>query len=447
MVVTDRQTTTQTDSDAQSVSSLNKERDMIDSTDLISADVSLQPLPQHASVREGDRVIQAVCVEHQQVIEAEVVARENSPDSKNKSRRIWFCIAVALLSVLAMVAATSAALPKGPKEVGIDEDKYRPILSLDDLYQQRVEVLREIVAPLNTGNVFDENSPEFSSDRKDALDWLVRDNWDSWITIPGDERMIRQRYITALFYFSTNGPAWEKQFLFLTNRGECDWSAVHNGISGLVCNRTGFLEGINMEWNNLSGTIPPELSYFSDSLVEIKVEGGSLSGTIPPSFAELTMLETLGLNDHCLTGSIPDLSDVPNLQLLTLQNNPKLSGSLNGFCNGREYRNASIDVVASSCGSCSANEGSAFVECDCCTCCNEDDFTCCDSEGDSSTSLYLNDLSTNGFVPAFDKQCLSDKNKEWIEQECPCIFYPENSFRKECTKDCNTEGAIPSNGH
>ena len=54
----------------------------------------------------------------------------------------------------------------------------------------------------------------------------------------------------------------------------------------------------------MSGTLPPELSYFKDLLREINLAGGSISGSIP-DFTDLEKLEILAVNDNCLTGRIP----------------------------------------------------------------------------------------------------------------------------------------------
>jgi hypothetical protein len=199
-------------------------------------------------------------------------------------------------------------------------------------------------------------------------------------------------------------------------------------------------------WNNLIGTIPPEIAEFSESLIELNVAGGSLSGSIPPSFSTLTNLQTFRVNDNCLSGPIPNLFS-PIIEDLAVQNNPELYGSLNEFCEKMPFN---LDIRAD-CGGCTGNSETE-IECDCCICCNPDDFLCCDNQGkrEPFSSIFLHDLMPNDFVPAFEKQCVPDTSRQWIDEECPCIVInsttgdDESRFSAICTKDCTIEGATPS---
>ena len=56
------------------------------------------------------------------------------------------------------------------------------------------------------------------------------------------------------------------------------------GVPYLACKNPLF---ISKGWNNLSGTLPHELSYLNESLVELNLGGGSISGPIPSSFQKM----------------------------------------------------------------------------------------------------------------------------------------------------------------
>jgi hypothetical protein len=216
-------------------------------------------------------------------------------------------------------------------------------------------------------------------------------------------------------------------------------------------------------FNNLSGTLPHELSEFSNSFVELDVSGGSLSGSIPPSFAKMTLLETFGADNHCLSGTVPDFSNATKMSFFSIYNNPNLSGSLNGFCSGTEVKSTYVQtresekltlILRADCGGCT-EQAQPSIECDCCeTCCNEDVYECCNNlTGESKTSFRA------GFSPSFNKQCLRDASKQYIQENCPCTINPvtkdnpiagvskeKYAFVAQCTQDCNEEGAIRYGG-
>jgi len=207
----------------------------------------------------------------------------------------------------------------------------------------------------------------------------------------------------------------------------------------------------------MSGTIPPELSSFAESLVEINSGGGSISGPIPSSFGELVNLEILLLNDNCFTGTIPEqLLDIYTLTIFTISNNNDLSGSLNGFCVGTTYREGMLFLGADCEPEGSNDDGndeflSSSIECDCCVCCNPDNYQCSDTQGNLFNSYYLENYPRNNLsLPpkSFQKQCLSKKSQNWIEDECPCVierYIPDTpDWYRVCTMNCTEEGAVRS---
>ncbi len=64
-----------------------------------------------------------------------------------------------------------------------------------------------------------------------ALDWLA--NEDAWAvdinSVPPE--VFVERYVLALLFFSTNGPAWRQGLNFLEPTSVCEWSGqISNGI-------------------------------------------------------------------------------------------------------------------------------------------------------------------------------------------------------------------------
>ncbi|XP_049355696.1 probable leucine-rich repeat receptor-like protein kinase At1g35710 [Solanum verrucosum] len=87
-----------------------------------------------------------------------------------------------------------------------------------------------------------------------------------------------------------------------------------------------FLEYVDLSVNNLSGTIPPEISNLTN-LVYLDLHTNMISGTIPFQIGSLANLQNINIYDNLLNGFIPaSLSYLRSLTSLDLGTN-----SLNGF--------------------------------------------------------------------------------------------------------------------
>jgi len=170
---------------------------------------------------------------------------------------------------------------------------------------------------------------------------------------PQDKHLI-QRYVMAVFYFSTRGDRWTQcsappplvdsvdpagaeadannlctimvsgfesgSDAWLTSGNECGWG-------GIGCNEDGFVVRIEMEQNGVGGTIAHELSRLQN-LRNLVLEEGILTGTIPTELGEIRSLEQIDLNFNLLQGSIPEeLYDLSNLRQLDLNDN-ELTGTI-----------------------------------------------------------------------------------------------------------------------
>ena len=57
---------------------------------------------------------------------------------------------------------------------------------------------------------------------------------------------MRQRYILAVLYYSTNGENWKNQYRFLIEGvHECNWHVNDEGKSGIYCTEQGEITLIN----------------------------------------------------------------------------------------------------------------------------------------------------------------------------------------------------------
>mmetsp|Transcript_4289 Transcript_4289/g.10352 ORF Transcript_4289/g.10352 Transcript_4289/m.10352 type:complete len:435 (+) Transcript_4289:206-1510(+) len=400
-----------------------------------------------ATTERHDTLVEATPVEN--AVEAHVVNIDDTMQV-GKSKNTW--VIFVATGVVALVATLSVSLwarnSSGSKRNGAP--------AIDP---KRREFILSIVAPLSGIEVFDPKSPEFSADRLAALDWLLEQDQKSSFQLDDSSLFwhIRQLYIVSLFYFATNGEEWDQQFQFLQGTNECHWSSIHScdddetidckpfDSQGVICNDKGRVTKFYLWWNNLSGTLPHEISYLNETLVEFNIGGGSILGTIPSSIQQLSNLDVFGINDHCLTGTIPDLTHLP-LTSLSVYNNPELSGSLNGFCSGSEF----IEGVNAVAAECSCDKGAeSKIDCDCCLCCEMSTFECCDRHSDTRwTNVPLDKFTTDGFLKAYEKPCLTEASRQYIDEVCPCIYEADHQdpFRLTtvCTTNCSREDAFPS---
>ncbi len=196
----------------------------------------------------GQHVVEAVCVQDQNIVEATIVTDGDDQDL-GRQRSIRALLFIAALVLLGIVTVSLIVVFTKQNQADSPIDISTATESLDNV--ERIDALREILAPLSGDNVFDENSPEFSLERRLALSWMVRDTLLD-IDDPSIEWKIRQRYIIALFYISTDGSRWKEQFYFDSGLDECDWSSVispeNNAfvVKGIVCNRQGRIERIRL---------------------------------------------------------------------------------------------------------------------------------------------------------------------------------------------------------
>ena len=200
--------------------------------------------------------------------------------------------------------------------------------------------------------------------QKLAVDWLLDE--DTMQVCPGDKKIV-QRYVMALFYFSTAGSSWlecSKNGLcsegknFLDGASECEWGGLacnnDNCITQIVFGKLMFIcfklfmyfavftkilsYQIIIESNNVGGTVPYELEQLND-LEILSLEQGGVSSTIPTNIGSLDKLRILDLDFNMLTGSIPEqIYALTELEQLDLNSN-KLTGTIsNSIGNFQELR-------------------------------------------------------------------------------------------------------------
>ena len=118
---------------------------------------------------------------------------------------------------------------------------------------------------------------------------------------------LTDRDILVSLYDVTGGPNWIENANWLTNAPLEDWSGVatHGRVRVI---------GLDLNQNNLTGSIPPELGNLS-RLEFLKLKDNQLTDEIPPELGQLSRLHELNLWKNQLKGEIPpELGQLSRLQ-------------------------------------------------------------------------------------------------------------------------------------
>ena len=119
--------------------------------------------------------------------------------------------------------------------------------------------------------------------------------------------------ISALvaIYEATKGASWSDNTNWLSDRPIGEWH-------GVMVDKSYDVVRLELDDNNLSGRIPPELGDIT-SLRRLSLFGNRLSGAIPPELGKLYNLESLFLSGNRLSGCVPEgLSYVPWIDISAL---------------------------------------------------------------------------------------------------------------------------------
>ena len=125
---------------------------------------------------------------------------------------------------------------------------------------------------------------------------------------------LRERAALMALYDATNGNNWTDSTNWGTDEPLDHW----HGVTASGGDR---VERLNLNTNNLTGSIPPALGDLSN-LVSLFLHNNNLTGPIPPALGDLSNLVSLFLGNNNLTGPIPPaLGDLSNLAELSLSSN------------------------------------------------------------------------------------------------------------------------------
>ena len=129
------------------------------------------------------------------------------------------------------------------------------------------------------------------------------------------------RAALVALYNATGGANWKQNRNWLSDKLVSEWYGVAvNKITKRVSH-------VNLDSNNLNGTIPPELGNLS-GLVNLHLFNNSLAGNIPSELGDLHNLEVLSIGTNSLSGAVPsEIGSLTKLKWMYLNNND-LTGTL-----------------------------------------------------------------------------------------------------------------------
>ncbi len=163
---------------------------------------------------------------------------------------------------------------------------------------------------------------------------------------PGSPGYETDRAALIALYNATDGPNWDNNTYWNTNRPLDDWFGIdtdpdgvgrvtslkrkNNGLRGRLPAALGNLaklKWLNLWGNQLTGAIPSQLGNLSN-LETLALYNNDLSGRIPTTLGNLSSLEQLVLYENGLSGRIPAaLGRLSNLRIMNLRHN-QLTGSI-----------------------------------------------------------------------------------------------------------------------
>jgi len=198
----------------------------------------------------------------------------------------------------------------------------------------------EILQYISGSEIKLENSP-----RNYAAQWLLES--DKVPLPPTDSRFV-QRYVMAVLYYSLNGENWERSEGWMGQDDICHWQHVccmDRTRSHCMSRDEEIYERrvtIQLVNNNLEGTIPHELGWFTD-LYQINLQSNRIHGQIPSTISELKKLELFAVGSNNLDGYVPEeLWSLDSLLGINLFGN-KFEGSLSSKI-GNLYNLALLDI-------------------------------------------------------------------------------------------------------
>jgi hypothetical protein len=203
----------------------------------------------------------------------------DDPKCGTRGRR-WSATGVILLIVVAVAVALALVLPSEPTTTTQAPPTTTTQAPTTTTTTQAPTMTTTTQAPTTTP-ILQDLSELISSASSDggealttpstpqnlALEWLAGNPNLANYT---DQEKI-QRYALATLYYSTKGDSWDNDDFWLSDADACNKWYQYNDTT-IDCTIDGAVSFLDLDFNNLQGTIPREIGMLSDSLGKFTVE-------------------------------------------------------------------------------------------------------------------------------------------------------------------------------
>ncbi len=319
------------------------------------------------------------------------VEMQNAKDrkaKKDRGKKGWVCCAIAtfvifLVSIIGARAAIRKKSASSNTSVDCEDDmacRMDTIMS-SDAGQYWREKLLQILPRSTLVNILEDAN--FMSPQYMALDF-VTSNTETLFGFSLDEMMdmdmvgeftdVELSRMTTLFalvtlYHSMDGEGWYVKTNWLDPEVDlCDWEGVEcHGDSiptpvsrpilgnrdedddgallgtlvesfqmdderdGFFANKLKF-HSLNLMANNLSGSIPEEISLLSNIYGQINLSRNNIYGSIPDDMSKLSKLQAIRLDRNDLSSTVPpEIADLRLLRAFDISHNPRITGDVSYF--------------------------------------------------------------------------------------------------------------------
>ena len=128
------------------------------------------------------------------------------------------------------------------------------------------------------------------------------------------------------FYEATNGDEWDNRTNWLSDEPLGEWH-------GVTTNYLGWVTGLVLKENGLSGSLPREMVDLTE-LEVLELERNQITGSMPDWLGRLTKLTVIDLDENDLIGPLPrEISKLSQLEVLSLFSNG-FDGTVPGWLGG-----------------------------------------------------------------------------------------------------------------